>query len=834
MGPYSDPAAVTFRPHPPKQRREFGRWSQATEQPVRRRQTKDKEKRNVRAERTAGSARWTIAMIRRPQEHLRLALAGLLAAAAIAVLASASTADAAACSNEGFRAGPSAQLPDCRAYEMVSPPDMNGNGISVVYAIRGDGNAIAYDTINAFGKEAASSIMGQWLGHRGVDGWVSTSINPPTLGRVPSPYDQPVPLGVAGDLSSVLFGTRYPYNLLDQAPYQNISQSGNGDLYRFMPGPSAEWISHGSSLPQTARIDSGYGGASADLSRVFFETAQPLTAATAGSTAPNIYESHNGQLSVVNVDVSGNLIPGGAGTGRSESAVAALYSEFGGPYANGIFNQGHAMDQTAVSTDGQVVYFSAPRTGARQIYVRVDGSTTVDVSRCQFGPCAGEGAPTGATFVAATPDGSSVIFSSTSRLLAAAPEGGGVYRFDLGTKLLSFVTPLEEGRVSATTGDLATLYICGPNGLGVFQAGALHPIAPISCESTGSARNNEPRITPSTGYLFTTKSGPREIPAGEAQVASGEGRVVHGEEMVANGETGNGEAEIRNGQREIANGERKITLGHLFGGYENAGFSEVYRYDPASGKFYCLSCRPDGSAAEAGSGLSEGVGGSRYNPPAEGIEIRNLSDDGTRAVFSSEDALVPTDVNGKIDVYEWELGGIGSCSAASPTYSARSGGCVFLVSSGNDPGGAVLEGMSADGSDVFFASEVALLPIDTSTELQVYDARVGGGIASQQETARPDCEGAGCRGAEASPPTTPQATTNSYAGEGNVKPAARCVKPHKPKKKARHHGRRAHHKSARTQSARAAQARNRRAAKKHGKKTPKPHCTAGANRRAGK
>jgi hypothetical protein len=494
------------------------------------------------------------------------------------------------------------------------------------------------------------------------------------------------------------------------------------------------------------------------------------------------------------------------------------------------------VDQTAVSTDGQVVYFSAPRLGPHQIYVRVDGSTTVDVSRCQYGPCAGEGAPAGATFIAATPDGSSMLFSSTSRLLAAAPEGGGVYRFDLGTRSLSFVTPLEvSGSVQAVTSDLATIYICGSEGFRVVRAGALHQIAPIACEGMGSARKGEPRITPSTGYLFTTKAGPRETPAGEAMVAAGESRIVEGEEQIANGETAAGEFQVKRGEGEVATGKKKITAGELFGGYDNAGFSEVYRYDPVSGRFYCLSCRPDGSAPEAESGLTEGIPGTRIDPTeAEGIEVRNLSDDGTRAVFSSQEALVPADVNGTIDVYEWELAGIGSCTTASSTYSARSGGCVFLVSSGSDPRGAVVEGMSADGNDIFFASEKQLVPSNTGTELQIYDARVGGGIASQQETARPGCEGTGCRGAEASPPTTPQATTNSYAGEGNVKPAARCVKPHKPKKKARHHGRRAHHKSARTQSARAAQVRNRRAAKKHGKKAPKPHCTAGANRRAGK
>ena len=160
-GPPPGPAVVTFRPHLPQRRRGAGRWPQATEQLVGRRRTKDKEKRNVRAERTAGSTAWTIAMIRRPQEHLRLALVGLLAAVAIAVLAWAPTADAAACPNESLRAGSSAQLPDCRAYEMVSPADMNGNGVEQTYAVRGDGDALLYGTLNIVGDEAKSSITGR-------------------------------------------------------------------------------------------------------------------------------------------------------------------------------------------------------------------------------------------------------------------------------------------------------------------------------------------------------------------------------------------------------------------------------------------------------------------------------------------------------------------------------------------------------------------------------------------------------------------------------------------------------------------------------------------------
>ena len=47
----------------------------------------------------------------------------VLSLGAVSILPAASVA---ACGNEAVRIGPSAKLPDCRAYEMVSPPDSNG------------------------------------------------------------------------------------------------------------------------------------------------------------------------------------------------------------------------------------------------------------------------------------------------------------------------------------------------------------------------------------------------------------------------------------------------------------------------------------------------------------------------------------------------------------------------------------------------------------------------------------------------------------------------------------------------------------------------------------
>jgi len=150
-------------------------------------------------------------------------------------------------------------------------------------------------------------------------------------------------------------------------------------------------------------------------------------------------------------------------------------------------------------------------------------------------------------------------------------------------------------------------------------------------------------------------------------------------------------------------------------GFDSKGKTEVYLYSVAAG-LRCVSCNSAGTAplgpAAIPGAIANGSGFEAYQP-------RALSADGSRLFFESKDALVSGDTNGDRDVYQWEDQGTGSC--------AKAGGCVELISTGRAEDGAHFIDASADGNDVFFATDGSLVAGDPGG-LDFYDARVGGGF----------------------------------------------------------------------------------------------------------
>jgi hypothetical protein len=197
-------------------------------------------------------------------------------------------------------------------------------------------------------------------------------------------------------------------------------------------------------------------------------------------------------------------------------------------------------------------------------------------------------------------------------------------------------------------------------------------------------------------------------------------------------------------------------------GYDNTdarthvGDSEVYRYDAGIATLTCVSCDPSGALPRAPSTIPGAVANGSGQAATDSYKPRDLSADGDRVFFDSEDALLGADTDSAPDVYEWEAGGEGSCTAAR--------GCLGLISSGTASAGASFVDASADGSDAFFLTAASLVGADSGA-VDLYDAREGGGFPATP-SATIECDGDACQ----SLPPEPEDPTPATLIPGSADP----------------------------------------------------------------
>jgi hypothetical protein len=219
---------------------------------------------------------------------------------------------------------------------------------------------------------------------------------------------------------------------------------------------------------------------------------------------------------------------------------------------------------------------------------------------------------------------------------------------------------------------------------------------------------------------------------------------------------------------------------------------EVNLYDAFARRLVCASCNPTGARPQAAKdhfgdlvGRNEnweegqplaGVipGWTPYTPSASLYQPRYLSDSG-RLLFDSNDALVPQDVNGTEDVYEYELPGVGDCTTSSVTFGARSGGCVGLISSGASAEESAFLDASESDSDVFFMTTAKLSSTDFDSSYDIYDAHECTGASpcvAQPPVPPPPCStGDACKVAPSPQPSVfGSPASSTFAGAGNVVP----------------------------------------------------------------
>jgi hypothetical protein len=235
---------------------------------------------------------------------------------------------------------------------------------------------------------------------------------------------------------------------------------------------------------------------------------------------------------------------------------------------------------------------------------------------------------------------------------------------------------------------------------------------------------------------------------------------------------------------------------------------EVFLYDGLSGRLVCVSCdpsgaRPDGTMSFGEISLADKQDSWKgrwlaglvpsWDASGDGVGVyqpRYLSDSG-RVFFDSVDGLVPQDVNGNWDVYEFEPVGVGLCSVGSAGFISDENGCVGLVSSGIASEETVLLDASESGSDVFFLTSGKLVSGDTDNAFDVYDAHMCGVSweCSPSPAVIPPCTNtSSCRGAPEAQPTVFGAPSSAtFSGAGNPQPQSRSGKPKKSKHTRRRH-----------------------------------------------
>ncbi len=671
------------------------------------------------------------------------------------------------CPNDKLREeNSSGALPECRAYEMVSSPfkvgfaanlSLFGNGSQSVaggFFSDGEGTTVRYASAapDIAGSGSSSVFINPYLATRTSTGWETIANRNGPTGSLQSD-----PLKVQSAMT------------LKIAPDQRTELAV---LTRLGEGESLHLRYADGHIAQASRVEDEqwafsylFIGASNDLEHSFYQGLFQ----SFGKLGPGIHEfSGLGDNASVRVDLN----------------------NAGEPATNcGFFGSGREVQEDqgeSVSGDGRVLVFVSrgckaspgsdfvPNFENNQIWARVGmpgSQMSYELSRSQCTRLAGDpggacNAPADVKFEHSTPSGSRVFFSTTQQLVNAdtdetrdlyacdipptevAPVGLAnpcpsltlVSGADTGADVEGFVQAAADGKtvyflakgILADNEDaLGETPEAGNNNLYVWRQDEAHPAGQTTFIGALAENELSAQTTPSGGdLLFVTKS-----------------RLV-------------------------------VT--------DNDTARDAYRYDLASDELTRVSTAVSGTGGNGEFDARILAAG----PAASGA----ISDDGSKIVFNTEEALSPLDGNRAPDSYLWSEG---------EPEDGHVKGQVSLISTGAARGGSNGAMITGSGKDVYFETPAALVPADVDLLPDVYDARIDGGFPNAPSACSVAAE-------TCNTPPTPAPTPGNLPGsmqpgpenpppakktcpKGKVLKKGKCVKKtsKKPKKHKKSHHKRA-------------------------------------------
>jgi hypothetical protein len=655
----------------------------------------------------------------------------------------------------GFVAASAAEaLPDQRGYELVSPPDKNGADVLLTTErtrVATDGNAFGFAALGGFVDTHGLAVAADYVSVRsrsanpGTNGWSTHGVTPVqralALGETVSAQE---PLYVGPYSSDLNTGVFFAISPLTDAPAvsqvpnlfrrTDLLTPGAGTFQLITACPLCEMTS--TPLPPLSgdpvsrvRGRPTFSGASSDFEHVAFESPRNLTpdapAQPAGCDPTRfpfswvcgmrLYEWDNGTVRLAGILPDGRPADASfAGQGTHHGfQTPGVISDGSDGHTRVFFTQPTDDSGATISQAGSIfgavlINFSA----GGNLFMRVDHTSTEQLNL----PEDASDAFAPARFADSSADGTRAFFVTGEALTSDAPADTvpKLYMYDAtrpgadphNLTLLSRDTESADG-----TGAVLGTIGASRDGRSFYFVAQGQLVSGRPLVDTAIYRWHDGQLT------FV------------APVAPGNDELF---DLIETGVTW-----TLNPQRARVSADGRALL---FGDYTacdpaiGTTCRELYVYSAATNTVACASCDPGGALPTGSADDFLGTntsGGTRADP----TKTNAVSADGSRVFFSSPDALVPQDTNGRYDAYEYDV----------------ATGVVALLTSGRSTADSYFINASPSGGDAFVITRERLVGWDTDAAYDLYDARVNGGFP-EPPPAPPVCSGDDCQGLPQPPP----------------------------------------------------------------------------------
>lgn len=670
----------------------------------------------------------------------------------------------------------STALPDCRAYEQVTPVYKDGGDvISTDSGFAEDGNALVYAGFGGFAGEPSGippAVGGNvYEAQRTVSGWVSVANNPSSAAYHKSGY-----------LHDFSFSSNFLREIWNNNPTAEVPPAGSSGYY--IREPDGAFVA---TVP-TPTLLNGYVGSSSNLStlvvRRFTNESPPLLSADTTVGPQSLYQIAGAGTATSTLELVGLQ------DGKLVSACGTLLGAVGqgGPEPfhtafNAISADGNAVVFTALAdaSGGCLAGVSAP--AVNEVYVQLEGTRAVDVSEPTASDCASCDTSSGlanAQFEGASTEDSKVFFTTEQALLSGQTTKN-IYEYD-------FNGP--EASPQHPTGKI-TLVSAGsprPEVQGVVRVSddgsQVYFVARGVLTTTPNSGGRQALAGADNFYVYDTETGETKfigllcsgshmsgavtLPSGSYQEAYCPGAASAADSSLW------GAGWFREAQS-TSDGFLVFTSYAALTPDKTSSARAAYEYDVATGSLVRISI---GAGGYDNNGNNDSYNASippledrltRVTSEERDSSARTLSDDGSYVFFTSGEALLPGAVAGYQHIYEYHEGQ------------------VSLIAEGlaEEPGqeqALRFRGTTPSGSDVFFSTDESFVSQDTDTGNDIYDARIDGGFPAAVPPP-PGCSGEACQGPPATAPLLQSPGSALFTGGSNITPPPVKAPEVKPPKK---------------------------------------------------